>query len=228
MILTVSATATTKVTGSKHGAALAAAPFSQAWANVPRTTAGRKAKSVLVFGGEQDPAGFNQLQATQSSFWAVVEGNTAVIRGAYLIDDKGQYHLDLASSVTATKSTLTITIRPDAFWNWGGKKSPVTNADVAYTWKQIVDPNNQAASTTGYDQISGYTLKGTKTIVFKWKPGKPFATTAISSASSIRRRRSPASTGTRSGRSASVVRTASPSPTGPSCSRTSRRARASR
>jgi peptide/nickel transport system substrate-binding protein len=175
MVLAISATATTKVAGSKHGAALAAAPFSQAWANVPRTTAGRKAKEVLVFGGEQDPAGFNQLQATQSSFWAVVEGNTAVIRGAYLIDDKGQYHLDLASSVTATKTTLTITIRPDAFWNWGGKKSPVTNADVAYTWKQIVDPNNQAASTTGYDQISGYTLKGAKTIVFKWKPGKPFA-----------------------------------------------------
>ena len=96
----------------------------------PRTTAGRKAKSVLVFGGEQDSSGFNQLQATQSSFWAVVEGNTAVIRGAYLIDDKGQYHLDLASNVTATKSTLTITIRPDAYWNWGGKKSPVTNADV--------------------------------------------------------------------------------------------------
>jgi peptide/nickel transport system substrate-binding protein len=130
---------------------------------------------VLVFGGEQDPAGFNQQQATQSSFWAVVEGNTAVIRGAYIIDNKGQYHLDLASAMTATKTTLTITIRPDANWNWGGKKSPVTNQDVAYTWKQIVDPNNQAASTTGYDQIASYTLKGTKTIVFKWKPGKPFA-----------------------------------------------------
>ena len=82
MVLAISATATTKVAGSKRGAALAAAPFAQAWANVPRTTAGRKAKDVLVFGGEQDPAGFNGLQATQSSFWAVMEGNTPIIRGA--------------------------------------------------------------------------------------------------------------------------------------------------
>jgi peptide/nickel transport system substrate-binding protein len=175
MVLAISATATTKVAGSKHGATLAAAPFAEAWANVPRTTAGRKAKDVLVFGGEQDPAGFNGLQATQASFWAVMEGVTPVIRGAYTVDNKGQYRLDLAASVVATKTTLTINIRPDAFWNWGGKKLPVSPADFAYTWKQIVDPKNEASSTTGYDQISGYTIKGARTIVFHWKPGNAFA-----------------------------------------------------
>ena len=175
MILALSASAMTKVSGSSRASALAAAPFAQAWANVPKTTAGRKAKSVLVFGGEQDPAGFNGLQATQSSFWAVMEGNTPVIRGTYIIDNKGQYHLDVASSVTATKTDLTITIRPGAVWNWGGKKVPVSPADFAYTWKEIVDPKNQAASTTGYDQIAGYTIKGARTIVFHWKPGLPFA-----------------------------------------------------
>jgi len=175
MILAVSATATTKVAGSTRASSLKAAPFAQAWANVPRTAAGRKAKDVLVFGGEQDPAGFNTNQATQNSFWAQVEGPTVAVRGMYVIDNNGGYHLDLAASVKATPTSLTINIRPDANWNWGGKKVPVTNADFVYTWKQIVDPNNQAATTTGYDQISGFTLKGTKSVTFHWKAGRPFA-----------------------------------------------------
>jgi peptide/nickel transport system substrate-binding protein len=75
--------------------------------------------------------------------------------------------------VTATKTNLTITVRPDAFWNWGGKKLPVTNKDLVYTWQIIVDPKNNNASTTGYDQITGFKLVGTKTVVFTWS--KPFA-----------------------------------------------------
>ena len=59
LLLAASATATTKVAGSARGSTLAAAPFAQSWAQVPRTPAGRKAKSVLVFGMEQDIVGFN-------------------------------------------------------------------------------------------------------------------------------------------------------------------------
>lgn len=178
--LAASATGSAMVASSSkaHAATQVAAPFALSWAQVPRTTAGRKAKQVLVFGGEQDPSGFNGLQATQSSAWAVYEGNTPVIRGAYIIDDQGQYHLDLASSVTATKSGLTIVIRPDANWNWGGKKVPVTNQDFAYTWKNLVDTNNQVTSNTGYINIGGYTLKGTKTIVFHWRTSCPAGTEA--------------------------------------------------
>src|SRR5215468_8674545 len=71
---------------------LAAAPFAQSWANVPRTPAGRKAKDVT---------GFNTGQTDQNAYWAALTGNTAVVRGNYIIDDKGNYHLDLASKVTA-------------------------------------------------------------------------------------------------------------------------------
>jgi peptide/nickel transport system substrate-binding protein len=173
LMLAASATATTKSAGSARGATLAAAPFAQSWANVPRTAAGRKAKSVLVFGAEQDVVGFNTALASENAFWGVVMGATPTIRGTYIIDNNAKYHLDLASKVTATKSTLDIVIRPDANWYWGGKKLPVTNADVVYTWKQIMSPNNDVAGRTGYDQITGYTLKGTKEVVFKWK--KPFA-----------------------------------------------------
>ena len=176
LMLAASATATTKSAAKSANArasALAAAPFAQAWANVPRPPAARTAQSTLVFGMEQDITGFNLAQADETAYWAAVTGETGVIRGNYLVDNNGNYHLDLASSVTATKKDLSITIRPDANWYWGGKKMPVTNQDYVYTWKQFMDKNNNVASTTGYDQITGYTLKGTKTIIFHWKT--PFA-----------------------------------------------------
>src|SRR4051794_37898929 len=61
LAVATSATATTKVAGSAQAADAtpAAAPFAQAWANVPRSQAARKAKDVLVFGQEQDIVGFN-------------------------------------------------------------------------------------------------------------------------------------------------------------------------
>src|SRR5256885_17054197 len=63
MLLAASATATTKVAGSARGAESSAAPFAQSWAKVPQTAAGRKAKSILVFGVEQDINGFNTALA---------------------------------------------------------------------------------------------------------------------------------------------------------------------
>src|SRR3978361_324884 len=153
---------------------LAAAPFAQAWANVPRTPAARKAKSVLVFGMEQDVSGFNTGETSPKAYWAALTGHTPPRRGNYIIDDKGNYHLDLASKVTATAKTLTINIRPDAYWNWEGHpKAPVTYNDYVYTWKQITDKANTPASTTGYDQITGFTHKGLRQITCQWS--KPFA-----------------------------------------------------
>ena len=172
-LLTVGATAS----ASTHVASaqkLAAAPFAQAWANVPRTPAARKAKSVLVFGMEQDITGFNTGEESQNAYWAALTGNTPTLRGNYIIDDKGNYHLDLATKVTATPKTLSITIRPNANWYWQGHPTaPVTYRDYVYTWQQIVNKANTPASTTGYDQITGFTHKGNKQITFTWS--KPFA-----------------------------------------------------
>jgi peptide/nickel transport system substrate-binding protein len=174
LMIAASATATTKVAGSAKGTTLAAAPFAEAWANVPRTPAARKAKSTLVFGMEQDVTGFNTGEESQNAYWAALTGNTPILRGNYIIDNKGNYHLDLASKVVATKSSLTITIRPDAFWYWEGHaKAPVTYKDYVYTWQQIVNKANTPASTTGYDQITGFTHKGDRQITFNWS--KPFA-----------------------------------------------------
>ena len=96
-----------------------------------------------------------------------------IIRGAYNINNKLQYVKDLITDAKATKTTLSYTIRADANWNWGGKKTPVTYKDFVYTWQQLVNPKNDVVGRDGYDQITGYTHKGQKQITFKWK--KPYA-----------------------------------------------------
>jgi peptide/nickel transport system substrate-binding protein len=173
LVAALALTASASTTRSSS-AQLAAAPFSEAWAQVPNGAAAHKAKSILVFGMEQDVSGFNTAQADQNAYWAALTGNTPVVRGDYMVDNNGNYHLDLASKVVATKSGLSITIRPNAYWYWQGHaKTPVTYKDYVYTWKQIVNPKNTPASTTGYDQITGYTHKGLRQVTFHWKT--PFA-----------------------------------------------------
>jgi peptide/nickel transport system substrate-binding protein len=174
MLLAATATATTKVAASHQaaGATPAAAPFAQSWANVPRTAAARKAKTVVVFGQEQDIDGFNTNLTCCNQFWAGVQ-TVPVIRGSYIINSKLQHVKDLITDAKATPTTLSYTIRSDANWYWGGKKVPVTYKDFVYTWQQLVDPKNDVVGRDGYDQITGYTHKGDKQITFKWK--KPFA-----------------------------------------------------
>jgi peptide/nickel transport system substrate-binding protein len=172
LAVATSATATTKLAGKAQGASLAAAPFAQSWANVPRTSAARQAKDILVFGQEQDIVGFNTNLTCCNQFWAGVQ-TVPIIRGAYNINNKLQYVKDLISDAKATKTTLSYTIRADANWNWGGKKLPVTYKDFVYTWQQLVNPANDVVGRDGYDQITGYTHKGNKQITFKWK--KPYA-----------------------------------------------------
>jgi peptide/nickel transport system substrate-binding protein len=174
LVLAATATATSKVatTTSASDATPAAAPFAQSWANVPRTPAARKAKTTLVFGQEQDIDGFNTNLTCCNQFWAGVQ-TVPVIRGAYIVNDKLQHLKDLVTDAKATSTTLSYTIRSDANWYYGGKKSPVTYKDFVYTWQQIVNPANDLVARDGYDQITGFTHKGDKQITFKWK--KPFA-----------------------------------------------------
>jgi len=169
LLVTASATASSRTAPSR---ALAAAPFAESWANIPRTPAARAAKDTLVFGEEQDIDGFNTTLTCCNEFWAGVQ-TVPVIRGVYNLTNKLQHVLDLATSAKATRTTLSYTIKPNANWNWGGKKIPVTYKDFVYTWQQLVNPKNDVVGRDGYDQITGYTHKGAKQITFKWK--KPYA-----------------------------------------------------
>jgi peptide/nickel transport system substrate-binding protein len=142
---------------------------------VPRTPAARKAKKIVNFAMEQDAGGFNLANQDFTGAWAAYFGETPIIRGNYMINNKGNYVPDLATKVVATKKSLKIYIRKSAMWHWVGHKPfPVTANDYIYTWKQIVKPGNNVASTVGYDQITSAKVaaKG-KIVTFRWK--KPFA-----------------------------------------------------
>src|SRR5260370_31393130 len=106
LFVAASATATTKVAGSAKGAESSAAPFAQAWAQVPRTTAGRKAKSVLVFGVEQDINGFNTNLACCNQLIGGFMGAVEAQHGAYLQNQKSPYVKDLVSSRSPPTTSL--------------------------------------------------------------------------------------------------------------------------
>jgi peptide/nickel transport system substrate-binding protein len=173
LLLAASATAKTKVAGTAAVAdgTPAAAPFAQAWAQVPRTTAGRKAANVVVFGAEQDIDGFNTVLSCCNELWAGNMGNIEALHGAFLQNQKGIWVKDLVSSASATSKTLSFTIKPNAYWYWGGKKLPVTYQDFVYTLQKIDDPNSNVVTTTGYNQINTthFTHNGQKQVTFYWK-----------------------------------------------------------
>lgn len=171
-----SATAMTAASSSSSAGSLHAAPFAKAWANVPRTPAARAAKKTMVFGLEQAVTGFNLGDADENAYYAAIVAGTPILRGNYLIDQKGNYHLDMASKVVATKKSLKIWIRKNANWYWAGHKAiPVTASDYIYTWNQIMLPGNNVASNTGYANIQRAKASGKKVVTFFWKKGQAFA-----------------------------------------------------
>jgi len=167
------------MTAAKSSSAAARSPYAtsyaKATANMPRTPAARQAKKSMVFGLEQGVTGFNTLETDENAFYAAIVAGTPILRGAYIIDQKGNYHYDMVTKVVATKKILKFWIRKDANWNWvGHKPHPVTAADFIYTWKQIVDPKNNVASAVGYSSIASASGHG-KVVTFHWKPGQAFA-----------------------------------------------------
>src|ERR1700712_996792 len=102
LAIAATATATSKVaaTASAADATPAAAPVAQGRAGVPRTPAARRAKTVLVFGQEQDIDGFNTNLTCCNQFWAGVQ-TVPVIRGAYIVNNKLQHLKDLVTGASA-------------------------------------------------------------------------------------------------------------------------------
>jgi len=161
---------TSAASSSSSTRTLATSSFAKAWASIPRTPAAREAKKTMVFGLEQGVTGFNTGDANENAYYAAIVAGTPILRGTYLIDNKGNYHLDLASKVVANKTYLKIWIRKDANWNWLGHKAmPVTAQDYIYTWKQFVDPTNDVASNVGYANIDKAKASGNKVVTFYWR-----------------------------------------------------------
>jgi ABC-type transport system substrate-binding protein len=170
LMLAGAATATTSKVSRSAGAQSAAAPFAQSWAQVPKTTAARKAANVVVVGAEQTFNGFNNVLNCCSQLWAGFAGEVEAQHGAYIQDSKGNWVQDLVSSASATAKGVSYTIKPNANWYWGGKKVPVTYKDFVYTLQQIDNPNNDLSSRSGYSNLdpTKFTHKGDKQVTFFW------------------------------------------------------------
>src|SRR5581483_8493665 len=174
LLLTASATAKTGATQASQGTP-AAAPFAQAWAQVPRTTAGRKAANVVVFGAEQDVNGFNSQLSCCNQVWASWMGGEETTYGPYIQNNKGVWiPTGVTTSAIVSSKSVTYTISPKAYWYWGGRKVPVTYQDFVYTLQQVDNPNNDLVERTGYSNLdpTHFTHKGAKQVTFFWKTTK--------------------------------------------------------
>jgi peptide/nickel transport system substrate-binding protein len=171
LTLVASASATHAKVAHNMGAQSAAKPFAAAWAQVPKTTAGRKAKDTLVFGEEQDINGFNTVLTCCNQLAAGFLGVNEALRGAFVQNNKGIWVKDIVTSASANSKSVTYNIKPNAVWYWGGKKVPVTYKDFVYTLQKIDDPATDAAGRTGYSNINtkNWKHKGQKQVTFFWK-----------------------------------------------------------
>jgi ABC-type transport system substrate-binding protein len=170
-MLVASAAAGTARTSHNLGARSQARPFAEAWAQIPRTTAGRRASSTLVFGEEQDINGFNTSLSCCNQLAGGFLGANEVLRGAFAQNNKGQWVKDIASQATANSKGITYTIKPNASWYWGGKKLPVTWKDFQYTLQQLDSTKNDVASRSGYANLDPALTKhnGLKQVTLFWR-----------------------------------------------------------
>ena len=240
LLVAASATAKTNVAGSARvsDATPAAAPFAQAWAQVPRTTAGRKAANVVVFGAEQDIDGFNTNLSCCNELWAswMGGGRSAarrvqperegpVVHGPRLgricehegrdVHDQAERELVLGRQEGPGHLQATSCTRCSR------------STTRTTTWR--VAPGTATStrpSFTHKGDEAGHVLLEDEELHRRLPRAARTRTGRASSPVSIRPSPSRAWTSTRSGRTASAVATASPCRTARTTSRTTRRARA--
>ena len=132
-----------------------------------------RASNVVVFGITADvQGGFNVIlnccNALPGAFMSV-----PVLHGAFVQNAEGAWVKDLVSKAAADARGVTYTIRPDAYWYWGGRKVPVTYRDFVYTLREIDDPKNDVLTRIGYANLdpSRYVHVGDRRVTFFWRTG---------------------------------------------------------
>ena len=117
--------------------------------------------------GDQRPDNLNPLIGTE-----VIDTDLSLLWGSYLFlwDDDNRFVPELATQVPTpdnggvSRDGLTITyhLRRGVVWQDG---APFTAADVVYTWRQVINPKNDAGSRQGYDQIKSIATPDDHTLV---------------------------------------------------------------
>jgi peptide/nickel transport system substrate-binding protein len=132
-----------------------------------------KQGGTLNYAADQEPTGFNNNTAKDNGT-SVANATRNVFPVAFNLtpDFKVEMNKDLLDSAEQTSEnpqTVVYKIKPAAVWSDG---VPVSADDWIYLWKHLngSDPKDQAAATTGYDQIKSVTGSDngkTVTVVFK-------------------------------------------------------------
>lgn len=158
----------TRAVAAVFAAALALAVV----AGTAASPADRKTANVVVFGLQSGATGgFNTVLVCCNNVQASQLGAVEALRGAFVQNGKGVWVKDLVTAARASTRGVSYTIRPDAYWYWGGRKVPVTYRDFVYTLQQIDDPKNDLATRTGYANLdpTKFTHKGDRQVTFFWK-----------------------------------------------------------
>jgi peptide/nickel transport system substrate-binding protein len=136
----------------------------------PAATAGpdRVSAGTVVFIHDQEPPNLRPSWVDNSLYATSLVDNN-IFYGGQIRDDKASWvtRLFTGPPKIIKKSPLTtqFTFSPKANWSDG---TPVTCADWRATWQIWINPANNPASRTGYEDIKSVTCKGkTGTVVFK-------------------------------------------------------------
>ena len=131
----------------------------------------------VVFGAEQWPDCINPINQCANSSWLQWLVPIHVLPRLAELDDKNNFvaspllttYPTLANGgVKGSGSTFTITyhLNPDA--KWSPDNTPITSADVVFSWHAYLDTTG-SLSTTGYDEVSSIDAPDPQTAVVHFK-----------------------------------------------------------
>lgn len=117
---------------------------------------GPSSGGTIIDAEDQSPPILNVLLADGATVTAQrIVSN--VLQNLLTADQTGAYVPQLAERVPTGDDIrqgplrVTFHLRPGARWSDG---PPVTSADIVFTWRTMMDPDNQVASRAGWDQIT--------------------------------------------------------------------------
>jgi peptide/nickel transport system substrate-binding protein len=119
------------------------------------TTAGEAAEGgTVTFASDQEPTGWN-INTASDNLFALGQIVQHVYPQTFDITPEFEVVMneDLLESAEVTSDdpqTIEFVIRDDAVWSDG---TPISADDFIYLWQQVINPDNDVASTTGFEDI---------------------------------------------------------------------------
>lgn len=132
----------------------------------PDAPAAPRATTTLVYGTTQEPDTLNPQITVENPSFDLLAG---VFDSLLKVDSHDNFMPDLATrwSVSADSLTYTFHLRHGVYWADG---APFTAADVAFTYRQIINPKNNNASTQGWDHVTRLETPDAYTVVLHTRP----------------------------------------------------------